>query len=255
MEQQDNTYKTIYFASDLHLGVPDMQSSRERELKFISWLEMAEKDADEIFLLGDIFDMWFEYKHVVPKGFVRLLGKLANLSDKGIKISIFCGNHDMWMFDYFPKEFNISVYRQPKEIEFNGKKFLIGHGDGIGTGDFGYKLVKGIFESKVCRWLFARLHPNFGIGMAHYFSRKSRIANGNYDEYFISEEKEILIQYSKNYLKNSNIDYFVFGHRHLPMKILLSDASYYINTGEWVKNCSYAKLNGTELELLYYKNN
>ena len=164
----------IYFASDFHLGIPDYKSSLIREKKLVNWLDMISGNADEIFLMGDIFDFWFEYKTVVPKGFVRLLGKLAELTDSGIKIYIIKGNHDMWMYDYLPREVGINILDDKVILEEDGKKIFLAHGDGLGPGDTGYKLIKKVFTSAICQWLFARLHPNFGIGFAHFWSRKSR---------------------------------------------------------------------------------
>lgn len=238
----------IYFASDCHLGVPDYDSSLVREKFFVKWLDTIKTDAKEIYLLGDVFDYWFEYRQVVPKGFVRLLGKLAELSDSGIKIHYFTGNHDMWMFGYFTKELNIPIYRKPIEIEMNGKKFFIGHGDGIGPDDYGYKFIKIVFSNKVCQWLFARLHPNFGIWLTKYFSRKSRIANGETDEVFLGEEKERLIQFINNKEKETHFDYYIFGHRHLPIDLSIGN-SRYLNLGDWVKHNSFACWDGEKLEL------
>lgn len=241
--------KKIFFASDFHLGVPDRNSSLAREKKVVSWLDSIKNEADEIFLMGDVFDFWFEYSSVVPRGYTRLLGKLAELSDAGIKIHFFTGNHDMWAFDYFPQELNIPVYKEPITRTFNGVKFYLGHGDGLGPGDKGYKFIKKIFSSKVCQWLFARLHPNFGIKLAHFFSKKSRISNAETDEIFLGEEKEWLVVFSKDILKKEHFDYFIFGHRHLPLDIKLNEKSRYINLGEWVKSCTYAEFDGRELEL------
>lgn len=243
-----NTVK-IYFASDLHLGVPDLNLSLEREKKFVRWLDVAAKDATEIYLVGDIFDMWFEYKKVVPRGFTRLLGKLAEISDKGILLHFFTGNHDMWVFDYFEKELNMKIYRNPVERLINQKRFFIGHGDGLGNGDLGYKFIKKVFASKLNQWLFARLHPNFALGIADYFSRKSRAANWKYDGDFESVEKESLIQYCKTILKNKKVDYFIFGHRHLKMDIPIGENSRYLNLGQWLSGSSYAVFDGSELFL------
>ena len=172
----------IYFASDLHLGVPNKEKSLEREKRFVKWLDEIKSDASAIYLVGDVFDFWFEYKKAVPKGYVRLLGKLAEISDSGIDIHFFTGNHDMWVFDYLEKEINLKIYREAHEITINGKSFLIGHGDGLGPHDKGYKFIKKIFSNKLCQWLFARVHPNLGISIAEYWSRKSRIANGQKNE-------------------------------------------------------------------------
>jgi len=244
----------IYFASDCHLGVPDHRSSMKREKIFVNWLESIKNDAIELYLLGDIFDFWFEYKKVVPKGYVRLLGKLAELSDSGIKIHYFTGNHDMWINNYFSNELNVKIYRHPVIKVINNIRLYIGHGDGLGPGDHGYKFIKKVFSNPLCKWLFARLHPNFGIGLANFFSRKSRIVNEQNDEKFLGEEKETLIQFCKEKLKSGHFDYFIFGHRHLPLNIDLSEDSKYINLGEWVKYFSFAIFDGVNIELNYYNN-
>ncbi|MFL5765450.1 MAG: UDP-2,3-diacylglucosamine diphosphatase [Bacteroidia bacterium] len=246
--------KKIYFASDFHLGVPDHDSSLKREKQIVRWLDEVKQDAAEIFLMGDLFDFWFEYKHAVPKGFVRLLGKIAEIRDSGIPVYFFTGNHDVWMFDYFPQELGVEIHREPVSREWNGKKFYLGHGDGLGPGDKGYKFLKKIFHNRFCQWLFARFHPNFGVGFANYSSRKSRLSNVKKDEKFLGEENEWLAIYSKEILKKEHYDYFVFGHRHLPLDIKLSDRSRYINLGEWVNHCTYAVFDGNELELKKYNN-
>ena len=241
----------IYFASDLHLGVPNREKSLERERLFVQWLNEIKADAEAIFLVGDIFDFWFEYKKAVPKGYVRLLGKLAEISDSGIPIHIFTGNHDMWLFDYLEEEINATIYREPIEVSLKGKRFFIGHGDGLGPGDKGYKIIKKIFENKICQWLFERIHPNLGISIAEYWSKKSRIANGQKDETYHGE-KEWLTQFCKEKKKTIEVDYFVFGHRHLPLEEDLGDNTSYINLGEWVNYNSYAVFDGEKLELKRY---
>lgn len=241
--------KKIYFASDFHLGAPDEATSLEREKKIVRWLDFISQDAQAIYLVGDIFDFWFEYKQAIPKGFIRLQGKLAELSDRGIEIHFFTGNHDMWMFDYFPKEIGVKMHRKPISIEHNGLKLYVGHGDGLGPGDYGYKFIKKVFASKVCQWLFARLHPNFGIAVANYWSRRSRKVNGSSDEIFLGEEKEWLAIYAKEVLEREHFDFFIFGHRHLPMEIPLNEKSTYINLGAWIKDCTYVSIDGDELKL------
>ncbi len=245
--------KKIYFLSDFHLGAPDYESSLTREKRIVKFLDEIKNDAEIIFILGDLFDFWYEYKKVVPKGFVRILGKLAELTDSGITIYFFVGNHDMWMNGYFEKELKIEVYHEPKEFEFNGKKFLIGHGDGLGPGDHRYKMMKKVFRSKFSQALFGMLHPWAGIGIADYFSRKSRAATGSEDEHFLGEDKEWLIIYAKDVLKNKHIDYFIFGHRHLPIEFKLNDKSVYINLGDWIKYFSYAVFDGENLSLKYHE--
>ncbi|MBL4651901.1 MAG: UDP-2,3-diacylglucosamine diphosphatase [Flavobacteriales bacterium] len=242
--------KKIYFASDFHLGVPNYESSLVREKKVVKWLESIRKDAAEIYLVGDVFDFWFEYKTAVPRGFVRLLGKIAEITDSGIPVHFFTGNHDMWTFDYLEKECGVKVYRKPIEIEYNGKNFFIGHGDGLGDGEAGYKFLKAIFASKLCQWAFARLHPNLGIGIANLWSKKSRIPNSGYDEIFLGEDKERLVGFCKAKLKKSHFDYFIFGHRHLVLDLKVGESSRYINLGEWVTKPTYAEFDGNSLELV-----
>ncbi|MBS4014671.1 MAG: UDP-2,3-diacylglucosamine diphosphatase [Bacteroidetes bacterium] len=244
--------KKVYFLSDSHLGIPNHTESLKREKHIVSFLDSIKNDASELFLLGDIFDFWFEYKTVVPKGFVRLLGKLAELSDSGINIHYFTGNHDMWAFRYFEKELGVKMYRKPICANINNKQFLIGHGDGLGPGDNGYKRLRKIFASRICQKLFSYIHPGFGTKIALFFSKKSRLANGISDEIFLGEEKERLIQYCKDVLRKEHYDFFLFGHRHLPMEIQIKKDVKYINTGDWFKNYSYVVWDGEKLELKYF---
>ncbi len=244
--------KKIYFLSDFHLGAPDPVSSLEREKRIITFLNEIKNDAEQIFIMGDLFDFWFEYKKVVPKGYVRILGKLAELTDNGIPVSFFVGNHDMWMKDYFQKELNIPIFYEPVAYEFNGKKFMIGHGDGLGPGDHGYKFIKKIFRNKLAQSLFGLLPPVFGIGLANYFSQKSRAQTGQKDEVFFGEDNEWLVIYCREILVKQSFDYFIFGHRHLPLDISLNEHSRYINLGDWIKYNSYAVFDGQDLQLKYY---
>ncbi len=256
----------IYFASDFHLGIPNYDSSLEREKKIVRWLDTIKHNAAEIYLLGDVFDFWFEYSTVVPRGFVRLLGKIAELTDSGIPVHWFTGNHDMWIFDYIPKELNVILHRSSIQKEYNGKKFYIAHGDGLGPGDYGYKFIKKVFASPLCQWLFARIHPNLGISIARYWSGKSRIATGRNDEKYLGDEKEYLAVHSKEILSKEHFDYLIFGHRHLPLDISLTPqpplhgrgggenaSSRYINLGDWVKYFTYAVFDGNELKLLKFE--
>ena len=208
------TGKKVYFLSDFHLGAPNEVESRKREDRLVRFLQDARKDAGVIFIVGDIFDFWFEYKTVVPKGFVRILGTLAQMADEGIQLHIFTGNHDLWMQDYLSKELNAKLYFEPQQFTIQNKQFLIGHGDGLGPGDNGYKRLKNIFTNPICQWLFRWLHPDAGIQLANYFSRKSRAKTGNTDELFLGEDKEWLILYTKEKAKTMAVDYFIFGHRH-----------------------------------------
>ena len=241
--------KKIYFASDFHLGIPNNLQSNEREKVIVAWLDKVKTDAKEIYLVGDLFDFWFEYKYTVPKGCIRFLGKIAELVEHGIQFHLFTGNHDMWMFDYLEKEFGITINRKPITKEINDKIFLIGHGDGLGPGDKKYKLIKRFFANKFCQWLFARLHPNFGFSIAHYWSKKSREKEmlGNHD--FLGENKEWLIIYANEILKKRHVDYFIFGHRHLPIEHQLNEKSTYINLGDWINHYTYGVFDGEKLTL------
>lgn len=244
--------KKIYFASDFHLGVPSPEASLEREKKIVSWLESIRHDVHSIYLLGDIFDFWFEYRHSIPKGFIRLQGKLAELRDAGIPIYFFTGNHDMWMFDYFPGELGIVIYREPIVLNTGQQRLLIGHGDGLGPGDFSYKILKTFFNSSICKWLFARIHPNLGMSIAHYWSKQSRITNMKTEEKFAEPEKEFLFVWCSEQEQKQHHDFYVFGHRHLPLDLAIGDSSRYINIGEWVHYTSYGVYDGRKVELKRY---
>jgi UDP-2,3-diacylglucosamine hydrolase len=246
----------FYFISDFHLGIPDYASSLKREKRFVRLLDEAKADAAAIYLMGDVFDFWFEYHTVVPKGFTRLFGKLAEITDLGIPVHLFRGNHDIWAFSYLETELNIRLHRTSEVVVLGGKKFFLSHGDGIGPGDKGYKLLKKLFEFRPNQWLFRWIHPDIGSRMALYFSRKSRIANiikegriektGNYDH-------ERLIIYSREMaVKDPSIDFFIFGHRHLPIDLPISANARCIILGDWVTNFTYAVFDGSDLSLRYY---
>ena len=241
--------KKIYFASDNHLGAPTMEASRPREKKFVAWLDEIKHDAAAIFLLGDLFDFWFEYKTVVPRGFTRTLGKLAEIADSGIPIHYFVGNHDLWMNGYFEEELGIPVYHKPQEFTFNKISFFIGHGDGLGPGDKGYKRMKKVFVSSFFKWLFKWGHPDIGMRIAQYFSVKNKLISGDDDAIFLGEDKEWLAVYSRKKLEEKHRDFFVFGHRHLPLEIQLNDKSKYINLGDWIQYYTYGVFDGKGFEL------
>lgn len=245
--------KKLYLLSDFHLGAPNAAASLEREKAVVAFLESVRHDAGRIIIAGDIFDFWFEYKKAIPRGFTRLLGKLAELTDSGIPIEVFVGNHDMWMRDYFQQELNIPVHYEPKVYEWNGKRFYIGHGDGLGPGDHGFKFIKKIFRNPLCQWLFGWLHPNLGIGLANYFSRKSREKTGEADAEFLGADKEWLIIYCKEVLLKEHYDFFIFGHRHYPIDFALNERSRYINLGDWIRNFTYASFDGQDVQLHHWK--
>jgi UDP-2,3-diacylglucosamine hydrolase len=242
----------LYFLSDFHLGAPDAATSLQREKKIVQFLDEIKQHTAALFIVGDLFDFWYEYKKVVPRGYVRLLGKLAEYTDAGIPVYFFVGNHDMWMNNYFQQELNIPVYFEPQEFSFNGKQFYIGHGDGLGPGDHGYKALKKVFRNPICQWLFGLLPPQIGIGTADYFSKKSRAQTGSTEEVFLGEDKEWLITYSKEILQQKKVDYFIFGHRHLPIDYRLTNKCRYINLGDWITFFTYAVFDGADISLKSY---
>ncbi len=243
--------KKIYFASDFHLGIPDHQSSFEREKRIVSWLNDIKSDCSELFIVGDIFDFWFEYDLVIPKGFVRLQAKFAEFTDAGIPVHFFHGNHDLWQFGYFEKELGVQVHKKPISREFNGKKFFIGHGDGLGPGQTKFKMILAMYRNPFFQRLFAFFHPSIGIGLANWFSHQSKLKtfDGNFTFY---EENEFLIKFCRAELIKQPFDYFIFGHRHLPLIYDLNPESKYINLGDWIGFNSYAVFDGHELKLETY---
>jgi UDP-2,3-diacylglucosamine hydrolase len=257
--EQNKLGKKIYFASDFHLGIPDYESSLQREKMLVSWLDKARLDAAEIFLMGDVFDFWFEYKTVIPKGYIRLLGKLAEITDEGIPVHLFTGNHDIWAFEYLRKEINIQLHRHPEIQKLMGKTFYLAHGDGLGPGDNGYKFLKKVFSSRFNQFLFSWLHPDIGAKMGLYFSGKSRLANmvkDNKKENLNRIEDEMLYKYASGLLKNGlEADFFIFGHRHRPTDVDLGSGCRMIILGDWLTNFTFVEFDGNELILKYFKNN
>ncbi len=243
----------VFFASDQHFGAPTREKSLKRENIFLQWLTEIEPEVTHLFLLGDLFDFWFEYKTVVPKGFVRILGKLAALKDKGVAIYFFTGNHDLWMKDYLTTELGIPVYHKPHQFTLSGKTFWIGHGDGLGPGDKSYKLMKKLFRNPVAQWFFRWLHPDLGMRLGQYLSVENRLISGDEDVKFLGEDKEMLIRYCKYKEQQAHHDFYVFGHRHLPMEIALDNDAVYINTGDWISYYSYAVFDGDTMALKNFK--
>jgi UDP-2,3-diacylglucosamine hydrolase len=244
-----------YFLSDFHLGVDARLSSKAREAQLIRWMDLASQDAEAIYLVGDLFEFWFEYKTVVPRGFVRFLGKLAALRDAGISVHVFTGNHDLWMFDYFREELGIPVYQGPLHCQIGDKTFFIGHGDGLGPGDRGYKCMKKVFTHPVSQFLFRWLHPDLGIRLAGFLSRRSRAATPPKERLWMGDEGEWLLQYCERKISVGYCpDFFIFGHRHLPVDRYLSNQkSRYINLGDWLHHNSYAVFDGSTLALCFFE--
>lgn len=238
----------IFFLSDAHLGTPDFQSSLIREKKLVAFLDDIKDSASDLFIMGDLFDFWFEYKHVVPRGFSRIIGKFAELSDRGIRLHYFTGNHDIWMFDYLTSEAGIALYRHPTAVTLNGKHFFLAHGDGLDENDRTFRWLKWIFTNKFLQWAFARLHPNFAFGLANRWSRHSRAVHG-VDPF--RAEDEPIVQYSRKYLENQGYDFLVFGHRHCPVDYPLNEHTRLFILGDWMSQFSYAVFDGEKLELKF----
>lgn len=239
--------KSLYFVSDFHLGVPDKLTSNHREEQIIKWLISIEESAAAVFLLGDVFDFWFEYRNVVPKGFFRLFNQLHRLNSKGIPVYYFTGNHDMWAKDYLPKETGLTLFRGSVYFEMNRKTFFVGHGDGLGPGDYGYKMIKKVFANPLCQWLFRWIHPDLGIPLANFWSGKSRGATQ--EENYLGDHKEWLVQFCKEVVREKKVDFFIFGHRHLLIDKQFEEGFRYLNLGEWFREGHYAKFDGLELTI------
>lgn len=242
--------KKIFFASDFHLGLKTGHPPAEREKKVVSWLRYVAPQAKEIYLLGDVFDFWWEYKLVVPKGFTRFLGALSEMTDSGISVHFLTGNHDMWAGNYLTEECGLTIHTSPVTVSFNEKTFHLAHGEGLGTKNMGYKLLLGVFHNSCLRKLYSTLHPTIGVGIGHRWSLSSRLGKGISKE-FLGEEKEDLIRYVNNF-SGSLVDYFIFGHRHLRMEYKTKKGRNIIFLGDWIKEGSYAEWDGESLLLKTY---
>ncbi len=243
--------KHIYFASDFHLGRKGLDSSAIRENKILNLFKHFEEHASKVYLVGDLFDYWFEYKHTIPAGFSRFIAGLIDLKSAGVDVELFTGNHDMWMNNYF-QDLGFKVHKDPIIVEHFGKTLYIGHGDGLGPGDYNYKFLRKVFRNKLCQWLFARIHPNTGIGLMKYFSNRSREKSFGKEE-FESFDKEWLVQYCESYPAEEEVDYFIFGHRHIPMEYMLqSGKAKYINLGDSLYHYTYGVLKESGFSLISY---
>jgi UDP-2,3-diacylglucosamine hydrolase len=246
--------KKTYFVSDVHLGAPALSNNKEREKLFVTWLDQAARDAGEIYLLGDIFDFWYEYRKVAPRGFVRTLGKIAEITDSGIPVHYFTGNHDIWIFDYLPSELNIILHRDPIIQNINGKVFFLGHGDGLDPNEKGYLMLKRLFTSKIAQFMFSRLHPNFAFWIGHQWTKHSRLSKGTEPEISPGLEHESAISFSKTMIEKQHIDYFIFGHRHILLNEKIAPKSEVFILGEWFNHFSYAVFDGDNVELKKFNN-
>jgi len=244
--------RKIYFISDVHLGAPALKNNHQRELLFARWLDSINDDVRELYLMGDIFDFWWEYKKVVPRGFTRILGRIANLTDRGIPVYFFPGNHDLWVFDYLPSELGVIVHRKEVIREFDGKKFFLAHGDGLDAKDTGYNRLKKIFTNKKLQWLYSRLHPNFALHIAHQWSKSSRTAKFEKEEVF-DINNDGIYKFAQNFIKQEPVDYFITGHRHQMVDTPLTENSRFVLLGDWITNFSYGVFDGEKFELKIFK--
>ncbi len=244
-------HRHCYFFSDIHLGLPNAEKSRIREKLLVKLLDEIKDKAKVIYFAGDIFDFWWEYKKVVPRGFVRFLGKIAELSDSGIEIHFFTGNHDIWMRNYLSDEIGVKLHRTPLSVTLGNKRFYIAHGDGLGPGDRSYKLLKKLFSNSILQWIFSRLHPNFAFGLAHLWSH-SRRKSEKYIQ-FRGADRELLFLHAQNVLKSEYYDFFVFGHRHIPLILNIGEQSKIANIGEWLHHFTFLEFAGENLYLKTYK--
>ncbi len=246
--------KKIYFASDVHLGAPSIKDNKKHEKVFVDWLDSIKEDAAALYLLGDVFDFWFEYRHVVPRGYSRFLGKICEFTDRGIPVHFFTGNHDVWVFDYLPKETGMVVHYDPLKVELDGKTFYMAHGDGLGPYDKSYNVLKKVFTNKFLQWMFARIHPNLGVGFARKWSKQSRLKNENSDKAtYMGEDKEWLMLHARDVLEKEHFDYFIFGHRHLALHQNFKESSQFVYLGDWVNHRSYGVWDGAKFELKFLK--
>ena len=243
----------VYFVSDLHLGSDLLEDPKTTEKRFVRWLESIREEAKALYLLGDIFDFWFEYKKVVPRGFTRFLGKIAEMQDQGTEIHFFIGNHDIWMFDYFQTELGVAVHKKPRILSLNGKLFYLAHGDGLGDQSRPFRLIRSIFHNPICQILFARLPSRWGIGFGHCWSRHNRMKNLTNPIPYLGEDKEHLVLYAKDYIReHPDTDYLIFGHRHILLDLMLNRRSRMMIIGDWMQYFSYAVFDGQELTLEQY---
>lgn len=238
-----------YFLSDLHLGAPYFPDSREAEKRVVAFLDHIGRDADVIYLLGDVLDYWYEYRYVVPRGFVRFFGKLAELADRGVRVVWMIGNHDIWIFDYIPSELGVEVMDGTLTEEICGKKFFLTHGDGVGKMKWSFRVLRSLFRSRVCQSMFSAVHPRWTVPFAYRWSRHSRNAGerkGIPDEKLLSGITEFAVDYHK---EHPDIDYFIFGHLHILSRTDLGGGCDMVVLGEWIHTFSYAVFDGVELTL------
>ncbi len=243
--------KNIYFLSDAHLGSRAIEHSRTQERRLVNFLDSIKYKASAVYLLGDIFDFWYEFKLVVPKGFTRFLGKVSELTDMGVEVHFFVGNHDLWCGDYLSKECGMIIHREPLTTEIYGKEFYLAHGDGLGDPGKTFKLLRAMFHSRTLQILFSTIHPRWSLEMGLSWAKRSRLKHASEPEpEYMGEDKEFLVLYTKDYLKSHpNINFFIYGHRHIELDLMLSASARVLILGDWITHFSYAVFDGENLFL------
>lgn len=248
------TMKNVYFLSDAHLGSLAIDHSRMHERRLVRFLDNIKHKAAAVYLLGDMFDFWYEYKHVVPKGYTRFLGKISEMTDLGVEVHYFTGNHDIWMYGYLQKECGVTIHTKPLTTEIYGKVFYLAHGDGLGDNDRNFKVIRSIFHNKTCQRLFSALHPRWGMAFGLNWAKHSRLKRVDGKEPpYAGEDKESLVIYTKEYMKtHQDIDFFIYGHRHIELDLMLSHKQRMLILGDWISQFTYAVFDGEHLYLEDY---
>lgn len=246
----------IYFAADAHLGSLAFKSHLYNEKKLVRWMDSIKADCEALYLLGDMIDFWFEHKLVIPKGYARFFGKIAEFTDAGIPVYWFTGNHDIWLFNYVQKELGVIVYDRPLEITLHGKKFYMAHGDGLGDPSLQFRMLRKIFHNRFCQILFAAIHPRQSIGFGLEWAKRSRLKREREPEVYLGEDKEYLIQFAKKNtaeLKERAADFYIFGHRHILIDLAISSKSRVIILGDWIHQFSYGEFDGNNFQLKIFE--
>ncbi|MBQ3957661.1 MAG: UDP-2,3-diacylglucosamine diphosphatase [Bacteroidaceae bacterium] len=244
--------KEIYFITDAHLGSRGVPNNRQQEQRLVRFLDSIKERASAVYMLGDMFDFWYEYKMVVPRGFTRFLGKVSELTDRGVEVHFFTGNHDIWCGDYLQTECGVILHREPLCTDLFGKRFYIAHGDGMGDPSRTFRLLRAIFHSRVCQTLFSSLHPRWGVDFGLAWAKRSRLKHGREggDPPYLGENREHLVRYAKAYLQqHPDINFFIFGHRHIELDLMLSHSTRLMILGDWITQWTYAVFDGETMRM------
>lgn len=247
--------KNIYFISDAHLGSLATENGREQERLLVAFLDSIKNKAEAVYMLGDMFDFWYEYRHVVPKGFSRFLGKLSELTDSGVEVHYFLGNHDIWAYSYLQDECGVVLHKAPVTTVINGKTFFLAHGEGLGETSRGFRFIQSVFHNKTCQILFSALHPRWGMSFGLNWAKHSRLKREDGRERpYMGEDKEYLVLWTKEHMAHhADIDYYIFGHRHIELDLMLSKSVRMFILGDWISQFTYAVYDGKYISLQTYQ--